>query len=197
MYLGHYQTMKMSFEQICQGEQPWVALGNFRNDWYAYHPDERERLVIDPLPETYPHEYHRWAVFCAASARWFCSTYEIPCPSWVDDTRYILPEPWYMSTPPSLWQHARETTPEEFVRHNIFCGNRVYKNKYEVDERGRPLKAHPVDLQERRVLVRAAAARAKRDREELECRMLEDTHLQTMIAHRNTLRKRKGTTLVD
>src|SRR5260370_679710 len=121
MSLGHYQTMKLSFEQICQGKREWTALGNFMNDWYAYHFEERERLIVDPLPETYPADFHRWAVFCAASVRWFCSTYEVPCPSWVDNPRYILPEPWYMSNPPSLWQDARETTAEEFKCHNIYC----------------------------------------------------------------------------
>lgn len=168
MYLGHYQTMKLSFEQICQGQSPWIPLGNFMNDWYAYHLDERERLIRDPLPESYPVEFRRWAAFCAASVRWFCATYEIPCPGWVDNPHYVLSEPWYMSAPPSLWQHERETTAEEFTQHNIYCGNRLYTNKYERDERGKFLKAHPVDLQERRALARRATARLEQKRAEEE-----------------------------
>jgi hypothetical protein len=168
MYLGHYQTMKLSFEQICQGQDPWVPLGNFMNDWYAYHADERERLVRDSLPVDYPVEFQCWAAFCAASVRWFCATYEVLCPSWVNNPRYVLPEPWYMSTPPVLWPHIRETTAEEFVQHNIFCGNRLYTNKYELDGRGWPFKCHPVGLQERRALVRAAAERSEKKRVELE-----------------------------
>ena len=159
MFLGHYQTMKLSFEQICQRETPWVALGNFMNDWYAYHFEEREKLVIDPLPEKYPQEFQQWAAFCAASVYWFCSTYEVLCPSWVDDPRYVLPEPWYMDYRPSLWQHLRETTAEEFTRYNIYCGDRVYKNKYERDEQGSLLRFHPVNLQKRRDLVRGAGER--------------------------------------
>lgn len=168
MYLSHYQTMKLSFEQICGGKRPWTALGNFMNDWYAYHSDERERLIIDPLPQVYPAAFQQWAAFCSASARRFCSTYEVCCPTWVDDPQYVLSEPWYMDHRPSLWQRLRETTAEEFSRHNIYCGNWLYTNKYERDEQGLPLKAHPIDLQERHALVRIAAERLAREDAEWE-----------------------------
>src|SRR3984893_2565610 len=95
MYLGHYQTMRLSFEQICQGEREWTALGNFMNHWYSYHADERERLIMDPLPENYPQEYHQWAVFCAVSVEWFCNTYDVLCPGWVHNPLYVLDEPWF------------------------------------------------------------------------------------------------------
>src|SRR5512146_2881044 len=90
-----YQTMRLSFEQICQGEREWTALGNFMNHWYSYHMDEREQLISDPLPGHYPPEFHRWAVFCAASVEWFCRTYEVACPTWVHDPRYMLDQPWF------------------------------------------------------------------------------------------------------
>ncbi len=167
MYLGHYQTMRLSFEQICQGADPWSALDGFVDDWYAYHLNERERLVHDALPERYPVEFQQWAAFCAASVRWFCATYEVPEPKWIDDPRYVLAEPWYLDAPLALWQQRRETTAEEFTQHNVYCGNRVYVNKYEVDVHGRPFRRHPVDLQERRALVRIAATRLQQvDREE-------------------------------
>ncbi len=168
MFLGHYQTMRLSFEQICQGETPWVALGNFMNDWYAYHVDERERLVVDPLPEGYPQEYHKWASFCAASVCWFCSTYEVLCPSWAENSRYVLPEPWYLDYPPRCWEDLRKTTAEEFTRYNIYCGDMAYKNKYECDEHGFLLRFHPVDLQERRTLVRRAGKHLAQERTERE-----------------------------
>lgn len=192
MYLGHYQTMKLSFEQICQGQTPWVPLGNFMNDWYAYHLDERERLISEPLPKTYPQEYHCWAAFCAASVRWFCSTYEVSCPSWVDNPQYILSEPWYMGHPSVLWQKQRETTAGEFTQHNIFCGNRVYTNKYELDERRRPFKTHPIDLEERRALVRAAAARARQEEAELDRLIREDPHLQALKARRAAAKRQQA-----
>lgn len=168
MFLDHYQTMRLSFEQICQGEAPWIALGNFMNDWYAYHFEERERLVVDPLLEKYPQKYHQWAAFCAASVVWFCSTYEVPCPSWADNPCFVLSEPWYMEHPVEMCADLRKETAEEFTRYNIYCGDRVYKNKWEHDERGFPLRFHPVDLQERRALARGAGERIAREHAEHE-----------------------------
>lgn len=190
MYTSHYQTMRLSFEQICQGEAPWVALGNFMNDWYAYHFEERERLVVDPLPEEYPQEYRQWASFCAASVLWFCSTYELSCPSWADNPRYVLPEPWYMDYQPGFREHLRKSTAEEFTRYNIYCGDRVYTNKYERDEQGFPLRFHPADLHERRELVRRAEARLVWERSEHE-RLIRE-YMPVMEALREKYRQRAG-----
>src|SRR5579863_2247010 len=30
------QTISRAYQQICTGEEPWIALGNFRNAWYGY-----------------------------------------------------------------------------------------------------------------------------------------------------------------
>lgn len=131
MYLDRLQTMRLTFEEICQGQDPWISLGNFMNDWYAYHSDRRPELIADPLPETYPPELQRWAVFCAASVEWFCNTYHLLCPSWVFSSTYTLPEPWFFHDREKVRQRLLVTTPEEFFRRNIFCGNRVFTNKYE------------------------------------------------------------------
>ncbi len=39
------QTMAVAYAEICQGEDPWIALGNFMNDWFDYAKDRREQLV--------------------------------------------------------------------------------------------------------------------------------------------------------
>ncbi len=124
-----YQTMSLAFQQICQGERDWTALGNFMNDWYGNHVDERERLIIDPLPENYPSEFHRWAAFCTASVEWFCHTYGVSCPDWVYDPRYTLAKPWFYGL--DTHKELRQTTPSEFARRNVFCGADVYANKWE------------------------------------------------------------------
>jgi len=33
------QTMACAYQEICQGEEPWVALGNFMNYWFDYAKD--------------------------------------------------------------------------------------------------------------------------------------------------------------
>jgi hypothetical protein len=135
MYLNQLQTMSKAFSEICQGERPWTALGNFMNYWYEYARDLREVLIADPLSPYDEHniEQHRWAVFCAASVEWFCNKYHVPCPSWVHSPQYaFLDEPWFFY--PGEKTQLVETTPEEFTRRNIFCGDRCYANKWELVE---------------------------------------------------------------
>lgn len=43
------QTMALTYAEICQGETPWVALGNFMNDWFDFARERREQLVCEPI----------------------------------------------------------------------------------------------------------------------------------------------------
>ncbi|HEY3993141.1 MAG TPA: hypothetical protein VGM01_09710 [Ktedonobacteraceae bacterium] len=160
MGLRYLQTMKLSFEQICQGLPPWVPLGNFMNDWYELHIDCREQLIADPIPEDYPQEFHYWAVFCAASIEWFAHKYDVVCPAWVYAPQYKLAVPHFSSEnrqvdivipamrdfhhhlclgqrqsasseKEALRMYYLTEAPEEFTRRNIFCGDRMFANKWE------------------------------------------------------------------
>lgn len=136
MKKGHLQTVRIAFEQICAGEREWTALGNFMNYWYDYAKDRREALIADPLPDYDEHSLnqHRWAVFCAAAVEWFCNKYHVPCPEWVYDPKYVLSEPWffYLHEPAKSW--LLQTTPEEFTRRNVYCGDNCFANKWELAE---------------------------------------------------------------
>jgi len=144
--IDQLQTIALTYQQICQGEQPWVALGNFMNDWFDYAKERRSELVAVPisLPETLSHETFRWAVFCTASVEYLCDRYEILCPSWVHNAIYCLPEPWFdapMAHEPQVREYLIQQTPEPFTRRNIYCGNRMFDNKYELAEQYRRLLA--------------------------------------------------------
>ena len=71
------QTMAWAYQQICAGEDPWTALGNFTNAWYDYAKDIRAALVSEPLVKSeQDSEHHRhWAAFCAASVEFLCDRY--------------------------------------------------------------------------------------------------------------------------
>jgi hypothetical protein len=132
------QTIAVAYQNICQGALPWVALGNFMNEWFDYSINERESLIHDPLliPEETTKETIQWAAFCAASVEYLCEKYQVACPSWVEKPEYILSEPWFAYDVPGLVNpRVREyfltTTPPAFQRRNIFCGDRVFANKYE------------------------------------------------------------------
>jgi hypothetical protein len=79
----------------------------------------------------------RWAAFCAASVEYLCTRYSVLCPAWVYLPVYTLPEPWFdapMAHKPEVRTYLIEQTPEPFTRRNIYCGNRMFANKYELAE---------------------------------------------------------------
>lgn len=138
------QTITWAYSQICAGTRPWTALGNFMNAWYGYAKERRPELINEPLTQLEQDTPHtqRWGAFCAATAEYLSSLYGIPCPAWVHHPRYILPESWYgeledllQATPEAQVRQMRiKTTPAPFKRRNIFCGNRLFQNKYEMSE---------------------------------------------------------------
>jgi hypothetical protein len=100
----------------------------------------RRELVCEPIDVSDPHtpEQFRRAVFCAGSVEYLCKKYEVPCPEWALHPRYTLAEPWYYALGadlPQVQEKLRQTTPEEFARRNIYCGDRTYRNKYEHEGR--------------------------------------------------------------
>jgi hypothetical protein len=134
--IDHLQTMAFTYQEICRGERPWVALGNFMNDWFDYAKERRTELVTEPIiVEDTSNSYAlRWATFCAASVEWLCERYQVPCPSWVHSGIYSLPEPWFdapQAHNPQVRTLLVQQTPEPFSRRNIYCGNRMFANKYE------------------------------------------------------------------
>src|SRR5690242_2202788 len=90
-------TMAQAYQEICAGEDPWTALGNFKNAWYDYASGNRAALVGDPLGKSAQDTEHmcHWAAFCAASVEFLCDRYDVPCPAWVRDPSYTLSTPWY------------------------------------------------------------------------------------------------------
>jgi hypothetical protein len=135
--LGTLQTMTRAYRQICGGEEPWIALGNFRNAWYGYAKDRRVALVSEPLakPAQDTELTHRWSAFCAATVEFLCERYDVPCPQWVFDPHYMLETPWWYTEradDPKIRERLMQKTPGAFARRKIFCGNRLYQNKYEM-----------------------------------------------------------------
>jgi hypothetical protein len=135
------QTMAQAYQHICAGEDPWTALGNFTNAWYDYARDTRAALVSEPLgrPDRATEHTRHWAAFCAASVEFLCERYKVPCPAWVYEPSYTLSTPWYGDTIVNLadtviLQQRRKISPTPFARRNVFCGNRLYQNKYEMNE---------------------------------------------------------------
>ncbi len=145
--IDRLQTMALTYQEICQGERSWVALGNFMNDWFDYAKDRRAQLIADPisLPESPNGDSLSWAAFCTASVEWLCERYGLSCPSWVHTSTCRLSEPWFdapQAHKPQVREWLTQHTPEPFTRRNIFCGNRMFANKYEFAEQYRRLSTN-------------------------------------------------------
>lgn len=130
------RTMSRAFQNICDGEDPWIALGNFLLYWFDVAKDHRSDLVHEPLPDTPAGEYYQcWAAYCAASVEHLCAKYHEQCPSWVHDPKYVLSTPWYYHPEEHRRERLVATTPEEFKKRNIYSGNRMFRNKWELAEK--------------------------------------------------------------
>ena len=120
------------FDQICNNEMPWVAIGNFLNDWWAYAVEHRRELIEEPLAPAPTPEMQRWAAFCAAMVEWLCWEAGLTAPSWVYQECYILQEPWYFRERWSSRSKLIARTPAPFQRRNIFGGDRMFLHKWDM-----------------------------------------------------------------
>jgi hypothetical protein len=132
------QTIAEAFRDICAGQDPWVALGDFSHDFFGNYPelDQRVELVKEPLelPAQPALELQQWAAFCAASVEYLCQMHAVPIPEWVNAPQYTLSEPFYTSPlayKPRVRERLEQEAPEAFRKRNVFCSERVYANKYE------------------------------------------------------------------
>jgi hypothetical protein len=135
------QTIKKAYQEIREGNDPWVAIGDFSHDWYGNYPEAAQRiaLVTEPIEipgEAASRELRQWAAFCAASVEYLCQEASIAIPSWVQNPFYTLSlEEAFYTSPLAYKQRVRarleQEAPEPFKKRNVFCSQRVYANKYE------------------------------------------------------------------
>ena len=131
------RTMQWVYQMICLGEDPWTALSGFTHDFFRWRlVPSRQKLLDNPIdvPGQPTPEQIQWAAFCAAAVEYLAPRYDLVCPEWAQDPCYILPEPWYPSEEEhwdsSVREHYEASTPRAFRQRNVFCGLRVFMNKY-------------------------------------------------------------------
>jgi len=127
-----WKTVARAFDDICNHETPWVALGNFLNYWWAYEVEHRSELVETPIAPASTLDTQRWAAFCAAMVEWLCSQAGLPCPAWTDQACYILSEPWFFHEPWGSRSKLMARTPAPFQMRNIFGGDRMFLHKWDM-----------------------------------------------------------------
>jgi hypothetical protein len=122
------QSAARAFTRILRGTDPWIAVGDFVDDWRRTAPEARLALVEQPIATPGAcQELQRWAAFFAAMVEVLCQEAGLPVPAWTARPDYLLPEPWYLypGDHPQLraWQEA--ATPEPFKRRNILGGDQI------------------------------------------------------------------------
>jgi hypothetical protein len=139
------QTIKRAYQDMRDGGDPWVAIGDFSHDWYGNYPesDQRAALVAEsielPQEEISPEQFlslRQWAAFCAASVEYLCEQAGMVTPEWTNDAQYILSEQEAFYTSPLAYkprvrERLEREAPPAFKRRRIYCSERIYANKYE------------------------------------------------------------------
>lgn len=126
-YHWQRQTIAETYARIQRDPtQPWVAIGDFLDDWRFTGLQDRAELVQESIgPSGNTLEFVRWAAFCAAMVEWLCWQDGLPFPPWTTREEYRLGEPWFLYPGELLrpWQLA--TTPTPFKMRNIFGGDQM------------------------------------------------------------------------
>lgn len=120
----HPQTAADTLAQIEGGADPWLAIGQFLDDWRRTERALRARLLGEPLPASTPGSLP-WAAFLAAAVEWLCRQDGLEFPSWTNRPEYRLADPWFLYPGPRLRAWQLFETPAPFRARNIFGGDRI------------------------------------------------------------------------
>jgi hypothetical protein len=118
------QTAAATLRAIAAGVDPWLALGQFQDDWRHTEPHLRSRLLGE-LPPTLAPELTRWGALLAAAVEWLCAQDGEPFPEWTRRPEYRLTEPWFLYPGWRLRAWQLVETPAPFKARNIFGGDRI------------------------------------------------------------------------
>ena len=125
-YHWHRYDVAESFQRIQQGENPWVAFGDFLDDWRRSQREDRLALVEQPPEQATTPDEQRWAALFAATVEQLCAQEQLPLPAWASASIYYLSEPWYPEArTENLRRLLADTTPAIFKNHNVFGGEDI------------------------------------------------------------------------
>jgi hypothetical protein len=110
------------FGLLHEGEDSWIALGDFLDDWYRAEPDQRALMIAEPIVIDESDPNRRWAALFAAVVDWLCWITEpyVDPPDWITDDLFTLPEPWFVSEGAALHDWQLVESPAPFRMRRIY-----------------------------------------------------------------------------
>jgi hypothetical protein len=118
------QTAGDTLRLIDAGTEPWLAFGQFLDDWRRTDREKRLELVNSP-PGPASGVNNRWAALIAAAVDWLCAQDGLQVPAWTASREYSLSEPWFLYPGWRLRAWQLFETPVAFRVRNIFGGDRI------------------------------------------------------------------------
>lgn len=120
------QAASAAFTRIADGVDPYVAFGDFLDDWRRTPRDQRFELVRAPI-EVRPRGQKtlRWAAMFAAAIDQLCADDAVAPPGWVGRDIHRLEDPWFLIEGTAIRAWLLVTTPVPFKVRNIFTGDTV------------------------------------------------------------------------
>lgn len=119
MTLPRYQplTAAQTSTRIRAGEDSWLCLREFLDDFYAAGAADRAALLaIRPEPVG----DRRFDAYLAALAEHLAIRYDLPVPPWVNEPDRFLDQWWFPTAFKSLHALALVQSPASFRRRGIF-----------------------------------------------------------------------------
>ncbi len=117
-------TMRKMSEETNAGQDFYLLLGDFLDDYYRAGQDARAQMLAEP-PEDMPGREH--VAFLASAAHKLCNDGGMTPPEWVFENRcYLRDEPWFgCKAKGNLRLLFMYTSPIEFKHRNLFVDRNV------------------------------------------------------------------------
>ncbi|MCL2298051.1 MAG: hypothetical protein FWC38_05180 [Proteobacteria bacterium] len=114
-------TIAKAMEEINNGADFYIALGDFLDDFYR-QPNEARKAMLADAPDEYPNVGKEHAALFAATAHKLANDYELPVPAWVMDKKYRMAEKPYFdcNAKGNLRLLFMYKSPTEFKFRNLF-----------------------------------------------------------------------------